>query len=454
MNLDIQNQTTQQNLYDKYEIIHRNKVPIINSISSTNVSILECLLSDYQYIYVEDNNLCLEGIISRSDYLDKFEFNNHINSNFLYIQDNQDVLFAADKLITENNIKEIPVINTSKNLLYIIRKRENIILNFDFDWSLCDSILIKQFFSKYNNIFYLTTTNKINGLIDNTSDYLKITKINDFSVCQDNDLLICSKYIGTKKVTTYTINYIYLTLLSMSAVNRLSLKGAKYFFFQSPINKKLRKENKIYLTRNTDVWTNEDLTLVYGDDTKSMAYWLQHDNKKIDFGEFNGRYLLLDTQSETYNVKDNQRVTCYQPQHYTHTIWVIGTCIVRGYGTSDEMTIPSILQYKLNTEGYGHYIVRNLGTGGGLNNYADIRDFVNILRSDVKEGDIIIHIGYNCWELKDSKLNFDEYYELSWLYNRKHTQRCFLNGAPHLTPYANKIASEYIYSNIIKDLRI
>ena len=109
------------------------------------------------------------------------------------------------------------------------------------------------------------------------------------------------------------------------------------------------------------------------------------------------------------------------------------------------MTIPSILQEKLIKNSY-KYIVRNLGTGGGLNIYSDIRDFVNILKSDLKAGDVVLHLGYNCWE--KSKAEFENYFELSELFNRKHSQRCFLNDAPHLTPYSNRVVTDYIFENI------
>ena len=48
-----------------------------------------------------------------------------------------------------------------------------------------------------------------------------------------------------------------------------------------------------------------------------------------------------------------------------------------------------------------------MGTGGGLNIYSDIRDFVNILKSDLKAGDVVLHLGYNCWE--KSKAEFENY---------------------------------------------
>lgn len=185
-----------------------------------------------------------------------------------------------------------------------------------------------------------------------------------------------------------------------------------------------------------------------------MEYWTSGVYAKVSFCESNGRYLPVNVSSGTYNVVDNQRLTIGQPDHYDHTIYVIGTCIARGYGVSDEWTIPSILQKKLSHEGYDKYIVRNFGTRGGLNAYSDIRDFVNISRIDIRAGDIVIHLGYNCWELEKSKVEFEEYYELSWLFNRKYERRCFINAAPHLTAYANEVVAEYIYGNIKKELSV
>lgn len=47
-------------------------------------------------------------------------------------------------------------------------------------------------------------------------------------------------------------------------------------------------------------------------------------------------------------------------------------------------------------------------------------------------------------------MNFDNYYELSWIFNRRHKMRCFINASSHLTPYANEVVCEYIFDEILK----
>ena len=439
---------------DQVEIINRRELPIINLNTSFDIKLLEKLLSSCRYVYVESDDKSLIGIIGRDDLRYKYGQEDHINRNFIFLNEDINTISEAHKLIGEKKSREVPVLNSSNQLLYAIGKRKNIINRFDFDWSLCDVDYVKDFFSKYENVYYFTYTNKIKGLVNKVFDFQEIKRIEDEVECRNKDLIICDSLFDNKGFTRHSINQIYLTILSRSIVRSLLLKRVKYYYFQSPIDYKIRKENKIYLNKKIDNWTEEDLKPIYLDDEKDMEHWLLQDYKNIKFGEIDGRYLPLDAKSKTYNVRNNQRVTFYQPQYYKNTIWVIGTCIVRGFGVSDEMTIPSILQNKLNCSGYNQYIVRNLGTGGGLIDYSDIRDFVNIARTSVSKGDIVIHIGYNCWEMEGTKMDFEEYYELSWLFNRKHLQRCFFNDAPHLTPYANRVVVDYIFKNIEKDLSI
>lgn len=438
--------------YGKYARIEKHEIPVVDVKMSTDSTLLQALLSTHRYVYVENDAGNLYGIISRNDYRDKFHSNNHINTHYCFVKDDSNISETAALLTKEKHVNEFPVLSDDGQLLYVLRKKKNIILTFDFDWTLCYTEDINNFFSKYSHIYYISLTTKISNLIDRISSSFDIDRIDDLSICQEDDLVICEGYLGNNKCSWCSIDEIYLTILSVSAVRRLSANGIKYYFFQCPEHHKLRPENRVYLTTNINTWSKEDLAPIYEDDVKDMQYLLNRDNKNISFGEINGRYLPLDATSETYNVRNNERVTVAQPQNYRHTIWVIGTCIVRGFSVCDENTIPSILQSKLNDNGYKDYIVRNLGTGGDLNLYSDIRDFVNILRTDVSEGDLVLHLGHNCWELMNSKVNFDEYYELSWLFNRKHNRRCFLNGCAHLTPYANRKATDYIYEIIQKEL--
>lgn len=432
--------------------VEKHKVPVIDVDMSTNSSLLRTLLSDNRYVYVVDNTDSLFGIISKGDYLYKFHSNNHVNKQYCFVKDDNNISESIALLTKEKKMSEFPVLDADGKFLYVLREKKNIILSFDFDWTLCDTKDIDEFFSKFNHIYYISPGSKIAGLIDRISSQFNIDKIDDITLCEEGDLVICEDFIGEKKCLWYNIDEIYLTILSTSTIRRLFASGVSYYFFQSPEHRKIRLENRIYLSQDIDSWSKEDLALIYEDDIKDMQYWLNRDDKNILFDEIDGRYLPVDATSETYNVQNNERITDSQPENYVHTIWVIGTCIVRGFGCCDENTIPSILQRILSDHGYADYIVRNLGTGGGLNLYSDIRDFVNILRTDVSKGDIVLHLGHNCWELANSKVVFNEYYELSWIFNRRHERKCFLNTAPHLTPYANRIVAEYIYEIIHEEL--
>lgn len=435
----------------QFDRIERNEIASININESSNDALLKKLFCYSRYIYVE-NATRLVGIISVGDFRSKFAMGNHVNTTFHSIPDGNNVIDAASEIYDTMGIKEIPVVNAKTELLYVLKKKENIINSFDFDWSLCDVQCIQDFFKDADNIYYFFEDNKIRGLRIFSASFLRIEKIDNINVCNVGDILIHNGY-SEFDIRSFHIDEIYLSILSRSAVKRLASKGIQYYFFQTPVAWKLRKENKIFYKGKLSSQMNEkDLSPMYQDDVRGMRYWLSGDYNQVEFCESEGRYLPTNISSETYNVSDNQRLTVCQPKSYEHTIYVVGTCIVRGYGVSDELTIPSILQKILINENQSKYIIRNLGTGGGLNLYSDIRDFINILRTNLAKDDMVIHLGYNCWELAKSKVEFDDYYELSWLFNKRHEKRCFLNGSAHLTAYANRIIAEYIFNNICSDL--
>lgn len=165
--------------------------------------------------------------------------------------------------------------------------------------------------------------------------------------------------------------------------------------------------------------------------------------------------MLGNCTSETYNVKDNHRIVIGNPRSWEKTIYIFGTCIVRGYAAEDKHTIPSLLQGILHDNGIKDIRIVNFGGGGGLDNYSDIRDFMNILSTDMKKNDIVIHIGYNVWDVHDrfiKYLQFEKKYELSQLFNKDHEYRCFIDIPVHLTPYANTVVAEYIWEQLKHDV--
>lgn len=428
--------------------IELDDIAQINYNESKNADFLKTLFLSHRYVYVRNESHRLLGIITPTSFQNHFSVGKYVNYSFRYAIDCElggGCIEAAAEIIKETRCQEVPVLSEYGELLYVLRKSKNLINSFDFDWNLCDIRFTLEYLEGFNNVLYFRENQSIVGLKNHISGFIKVKKMDKIEDVQKNDLLIHEGYMHLDNFANCTIGEIYLSAIARTALKCLMSNGIDYFFFQTPVSNKLKDENKIFC-RNPTLLSEEELLLIYQEDRADVAYWTSGDFHNVDFRKTDeGRYLPANVNSKTYNVFNNERMTFYQPDSYDHTIFVIGTCIARGFGVSDRMTIPSILQEKLIKNSY-KYIVRNLGTGGGLNIYSDIRDFVNILKSDLKAGDVVLHLGYNCWE--KSKAEFENYFELSELFNRKHSQRCFLNDAPHLTPYSNRVVTDYIFENI------
>lgn len=61
-----------------------------------------------------------------------------------------------------------------------------------------------------------------------------------------------------------------------------------------------------------------------------------------------------------FNASDGKRVTCFQPEDYVGTIYVMGMCMIVGRHVEDQFTISSYLQKTLLEQGYP-YRVENCG---------------------------------------------------------------------------------------------
>lgn len=416
------------------------------------------LFCDYVYIYIysapkgSDFRKKLYGVVSSGDF--KKSPRECINTNFLYVTDGDQVEEEVEQLSEQyRSIQEFPVLSADGELLYVKRKKRHIANCFIYDWSLCSLEFAEQFFEGIDRVCVLKNDEKVAGLRELAGSSIRIEQISTIKECGPRDVLLIHNECIDKRVKAFHIDEVYLTILSRTVVRDLLARGAGYFFFQTPVDWKLRAENHIYYSGSTERLTADaaELRALFGDSEEDIAYWTEGDYSKVDLCGEDG-CLLKNARSRTYNVADHQRITLGQPAEYSHVIYVFGTCIARGFGVSDGSTIPSFLQRKLIQMGYANYKVVNCGLGGGLGSYSDIRDFTKIHRTGAKKGDIVIHLGYNCWELEKSKVEFDHYFELSWIFNRRHKKLCFIDGSAHLTTYANEIAAEYLFDNIKGDL--
>lgn len=271
--------------YKYYDIVERNKISIITYDQIMHAELIMTLLCDCSYVYVETENHHLEGIISRGDFKNLFTVGKHLKTTFISLCLEADIEQLADKIYREKYIREIPVLNNEGELLYVIRRKKHIMCSFDFDWKLCEDLYIQNFFASAQNIYYLTDSQKIRGLKDKAFPFLEIKKIDNISKVTENDILICDWKDINNRIKSYSIDEVYLTTIAMSAMKYFLSKGIQYYFFQSPIDKKLRKEHMIYLKTEEDAWKEKDLLPFYKNYVKEMEYWLSKDYKNVNYTE-------------------------------------------------------------------------------------------------------------------------------------------------------------------------
>lgn len=225
--------------------IEKSAVAVIGCNEAMNVELLKRLFCNNDYVYVETASHCLNGIISVGDFRNKFDIRNHINTSFRFLLDGENVLDEAKEIYEKTGVREIPVLNVKRKLLYVMRKKQDIINSFAFDWKLCDVTYMQDFFKTAHNVYYFDESDKISELKSFASSFMEIKQIDSVERCKTENMLIHNGY-AADIVNSYPINEIYLSVLSRSTVKYLREKEVRYYFFQSPVAEKLRKENKIF----------------------------------------------------------------------------------------------------------------------------------------------------------------------------------------------------------------
>lgn len=162
---------------------------------------------------------------------------------------------------------------------------------------------------------------------------------------------------------------------------------------------------------------------------------------------YNGIYKTLeDCESDYYNVVGGMRVTLNQPTDYKNTVYIFGPCTARGALVSDENTIASILQEKLNTGGFS-YIVMNCGVGGG----SDLENtYRYVLSLPIKPGDIVILLEEGSF-LQEESIDNNMIFRLSDEFNANPLRNeWFVDRPAHCNYEANSIISDAFYKKIIQ----
>lgn len=117
-----------------------------------------------------------------------------------------------------------------------------------------------------------------------------------------------------------------------------------------------------------------------------------------------GQVILRDYCSPLYNVTDGERCTIAQPEKYKKTIYFIGPCFIYGRYVEDKNTIESLLQKKINEDGYEIKVV-NCGCPVYSYNIEFVR--ARLMDLSIKKGDIIVVYLFerDCKEIPKLDLN-------------------------------------------------
>lgn len=183
----------------------------------------------------------------------------------------------------------------------------------------------------------------------------------------------------------------------------------------------------------------EQVKKVYGDDYQK---WRRREIGNIVQYYEGNTARLKDTIGQYTNVIHGIRKTTSQPQEYKNKIYILGPCIVGGAYVSDDCTIPSILQEKLNREYPNMYKVENMGICGGPRSYME-----KVRKLDLYRGDYILLIDIFS---KEFIRQYDHllFIDLMCAF-RKRTQDVFFEKPTHMNKFGNRLVCDEIYSKMV-----
>jgi hypothetical protein len=109
-------------------------------------------------------------------------------------------------------------------------------------------------------------------------------------------------------------------------------------------------------------------------------------NYQNDYPEKGDYYVSTDFESEQLNIVDGFRKTSFQPERYTHQIYIFGGSTVFCIETPDDYTLPSILQQTINAQYADLYKVNSRGIPAAFSQ-EELAALVDIA---IEPGDIVI----------------------------------------------------------------
>ena len=315
----------------------------------------------------------------------------------------------------------------------------------------------------YNNILIVGNDDFCSCIRSMLPDNIEVefrSSITDLSLLENYDFIIDNFY-DSNYVKYIYCNYsyrifddIYLEILTNCAIDFVTKNKLNFYFLET-----MHKDKLINLTEEEKYIINNRMPL---GDVMSYLNEIYIDNNEcknfvLDGGcnsfkvNHNGLFYSLSDQHDKYvNIENGIRLTSDSPKTFCNSIYMFGPCITRGFGVTDNYTIASYLQKKINLNLTKEYRVVNCGTGGkrGI-----INDLLYLLSTHYLENDIIIIINQleNTFEKILNRRNVP-IYELSSLFSRPHNcGKWILHSESHINHVGNEVISNYIYNILTKE---
>lgn len=217
--------------------------------------------------------------------------------------------------------------------------------------------------------------------------------------------------------------------------NELTEYGRK---FKNEVNERL-KYNPIDSERE-EFWPkkveNEEF---YGELYQLEDY--ENESAQKNFGEgaftFENRDYIT---GKYFNAKNGIRVTCFQPEEYVGTIYILGPCMIVGAYVEDQYTIPSYLQKKLLEQGY-NYRVENYGSVLRLDAKIDSR--IEEI-GKFHENDIVVYLSVKGKAVDISGNSLEKIFE-----EHKIPSEWVVNAYVHCNHKANQLVADSIFEMVI-----
>ena len=152
--------------------------------------------------------------------------------------------------------------------------------------------------------------------------------------------------------------------------------------FLSVLRKRIWKRNEEYGVDSCKL--PEELKESFFDELYCEAYKTQHFPLGMpSHGRFGITY-LNDSETKILHIRDGERLTVNQPEEYNHCVYLYGPNVVAGAYVSDQYTISSLLQNKVNQSGYSCRVISRGTYVHGLINSERLQV------ESIKRGDIVV----------------------------------------------------------------